>query len=162
MLQIVVGKESACTEGAMRKWSSWWEVKMKHQPKRERLNICMASDFFYPNMGGEIACSLLPSPILSFLLLSPFVIPIFWLFPLHNKHPVNWSHIISYHTIRTFLPTLSIISLIIIPLRSIIITLSFPGVEMHIWCLSQCLIQRGHKVIVVTHSFGDRKGIRYM
>ena len=28
---------------------------MKHQPKRERLNICMASDFFYPNMGGEIS-----------------------------------------------------------------------------------------------------------
>jgi len=29
---------------------------MKHQSnKRERLNICMASDFFYPNMGGMIA-----------------------------------------------------------------------------------------------------------
>jgi phosphatidylinositol glycan class A protein len=36
------------------------------------------------------------------------------------------------------------------------------GVEMHIWCLSQCLIQRGHKVIVVTHAYGDRQGIRYM
>lgn len=33
---------------------------------------------------------------------------------------------------------------------------------MHIWCLSQCLIQLGHKVIVVTHSYCDRKGIRYM
>jgi phosphatidylinositol N-acetylglucosaminyltransferase subunit A len=36
------------------------------------------------------------------------------------------------------------------------------GVEMHIWCLSQCLLQRGHKVIVVTHAYGDRQGIRYM
>ena len=36
------------------------------------------------------------------------------------------------------------------------------GVEMHIWCLSQCLIQRGHKVIVITHAYGDRQGIRYM
>lgn len=33
---------------------------------------------------------------------------------------------------------------------------------MHIWCLSQCLIQRGHKVIVVTHAYGDRQGVRYM
>ena len=33
---------------------------------------------------------------------------------------------------------------------------------MHIWCLSQCLIQLGHKVIVVTHAYEDRKGIRYM
>eukprot|EP01041_Mallomonas_annulata_P007067 gene7067-14379_t len=36
------------------------------------------------------------------------------------------------------------------------------GVEMHIWCLSQCLLQRGHKVIVVTHAYNNRKGIRYM
>lgn len=36
------------------------------------------------------------------------------------------------------------------------------GVEMHIWSLSQCLIQRGHKVIVITHAYGDRQGIRYM
>jgi phosphatidylinositol glycan class A protein len=36
------------------------------------------------------------------------------------------------------------------------------GVEMHIWSLSQCLIQRGHKVIVVTHAYGNRQGIRYM
>jgi phosphatidylinositol N-acetylglucosaminyltransferase subunit A len=36
------------------------------------------------------------------------------------------------------------------------------GVEMHIWCLSQCLIGLGHKVIVVTHSYNERKGIRYM
>lgn len=27
------------------------------------------------------------------------------------------------------------------------------GVEMHIWCLSQCLLQRNHKVIVITHSY---------
>lgn len=36
------------------------------------------------------------------------------------------------------------------------------GVEEHIFNLSQCLLSRGHKVIIVTHSYGDRKGIRYM
>lgn len=36
------------------------------------------------------------------------------------------------------------------------------GVEEHIYNLSQCLLQRGHKVIVMTHSYGDRVGIRYM
>ena len=36
------------------------------------------------------------------------------------------------------------------------------GVEMHIWCLSQCLIRRGHKVIVVTHAYEGRQGIRVM
>lgn len=36
------------------------------------------------------------------------------------------------------------------------------GVEMHIWSLSQCLINLGHKVIVVTHDYGSRQGIRYM
>ena len=34
--------------------------------------------------------------------------------------------------------------------------------QMHIWCLSQCLIQLGHKVIIITHSYENRKGIRYM
>jgi glycosyltransferase involved in cell wall biosynthesis len=48
------------------------------------------------------------------------------------------------------------------------------GVEMHIYQLSQCLIQRGNKVrtsfisphlsqvIIITHYFGNRKGIRYL
>ncbi|PSN41939.1 N-acetylglucosaminyl-phosphatidylinositol biosynthetic protein [Blattella germanica] len=36
------------------------------------------------------------------------------------------------------------------------------GVEEHIFNLSQCLISRGHKVIVMTHSYGDRVGVRYM
>ncbi|XP_053312926.1 phosphatidylinositol N-acetylglucosaminyltransferase subunit A [Spea bombifrons] len=36
------------------------------------------------------------------------------------------------------------------------------GVESHIYQLSQCLIERGHKVIIVTHAYGDRKGIRYL
>lgn len=36
------------------------------------------------------------------------------------------------------------------------------GVEMHIWALAQCLISRGHKVIVVTNTYGHRKGVRYM
>mmetsp|Transcript_5546 Transcript_5546/g.6517 ORF Transcript_5546/g.6517 Transcript_5546/m.6517 type:complete len:432 (-) Transcript_5546:915-2210(-) len=36
------------------------------------------------------------------------------------------------------------------------------GVEMHIWTLSQCLLRMGHKVIVITHAAGDRKGVRYM
>ncbi|XP_013186976.1 phosphatidylinositol N-acetylglucosaminyltransferase subunit A [Amyelois transitella] len=36
------------------------------------------------------------------------------------------------------------------------------GVEEHIYNLSQCLIKRGHKVIVITHSYGERVGIRYL
>jgi len=36
------------------------------------------------------------------------------------------------------------------------------GVEIHIWCLAQCLVQRGHKVIIVTHAYEGRQGIRYM
>jgi len=36
------------------------------------------------------------------------------------------------------------------------------GVEAHIWQLSQCLVQLGHKVIVITHAYGSRVGIRYM
>jgi phosphatidylinositol N-acetylglucosaminyltransferase subunit A len=36
------------------------------------------------------------------------------------------------------------------------------GVETHIWCLSQCLIQKGHKVIVVTHAYEGRQGVRVM
>lgn len=36
------------------------------------------------------------------------------------------------------------------------------GVEEHIYNLSQCLLRRGHKVIVMTHSYNDRVGVRYM
>ncbi|KAL7292480.1 hypothetical protein TKK_0014056 [Trichogramma kaykai] len=36
------------------------------------------------------------------------------------------------------------------------------GVEEHIFNLAQCLLNRGHKVIVMTHSYGERVGIRYM
>ena len=36
------------------------------------------------------------------------------------------------------------------------------GVESHVYQLSQCLIARGHKVIVITHFYGDRQGIRFM
>ncbi len=36
------------------------------------------------------------------------------------------------------------------------------GVEMHIWSLSQSLLQLGHKVVVVTHAYKDRSGVRYM
>ena len=42
---------------------------------------------------------------------------------------------------------------------------SLGGVEMHIWELSQYLMERGHYVIVLTHSYGnnnERCGIRYM
>ncbi|KAJ8328839.1 hypothetical protein BDV3_006470 [Batrachochytrium dendrobatidis] len=56
-------------------------------PVNERLNICMVSDFFYPNMGG---------------------------------------------------------------------------VEGHIYHLSQRLIRRGHRVIILTHAYSDRVGIRYL
>ncbi|KAJ8321018.1 hypothetical protein KUTeg_002605 [Tegillarca granosa] len=36
------------------------------------------------------------------------------------------------------------------------------GVESHIYQLSQCLLERGHKVVIVTHYYNDRKGVRYM
>ncbi|KAL5014898.1 hypothetical protein ScPMuIL_009168 [Solemya velum] len=36
------------------------------------------------------------------------------------------------------------------------------GVESHIYQLSHCLLQRDHKVIVVTHAYGNRKGVRYL
>ncbi|RZF40368.1 hypothetical protein LSTR_LSTR008798 [Laodelphax striatellus] len=36
------------------------------------------------------------------------------------------------------------------------------GVEEHIFNLSQCLLLRGHKVIVMTHAYEDRVGVRYM
>lgn len=36
------------------------------------------------------------------------------------------------------------------------------GVESHIYQLSQCLIEKGHKVVVVTHAYGRRKGVRYL
>lgn len=39
---------------------------------------------------------------------------------------------------------------------------SMGGVETHIWSLSQCLIKKGYKVIIITHKYNDRQGIRYM
>ncbi len=38
------------------------------------------------------------------------------------------------------------------------------GVETHIFNLSQCLLARGHKVVVVTHAYcdGQRVGVRWM
>ncbi len=36
------------------------------------------------------------------------------------------------------------------------------GVEMHMWSLSQCLLSRGFKVVVLTRSYDDRKGVRWM
>jgi len=36
------------------------------------------------------------------------------------------------------------------------------GVESHIYQLAQCLIRKGHKVILATHAYGDRFGVRYM
>eukprot|EP00941_MAST-03F_sp_MAST-3F-sp1_P003773 g3773.t1 len=36
------------------------------------------------------------------------------------------------------------------------------GVEMHQYSLAQCLIQRGHKVVVLTHNYKERSGVRYM
>ncbi|KIH43941.1 PIGA protein, partial [Ancylostoma duodenale] len=36
------------------------------------------------------------------------------------------------------------------------------GVETHIYFLAQCLLELGHKVIVITHAYGDRRGIRYL
>ncbi|KAF3766590.1 family 4 glycosyltransferase [Cryphonectria parasitica EP155] len=36
------------------------------------------------------------------------------------------------------------------------------GVESHIYQLSQRLIDRGHKVVVITHAYKDRTGVRYL
>ncbi|XP_062391269.1 phosphatidylinositol N-acetylglucosaminyltransferase subunit A [Sardina pilchardus] len=36
------------------------------------------------------------------------------------------------------------------------------GVESHIYQLSQCLLEKGHKVVIATHAYGDRRGIRYL
>ncbi|OMJ16491.1 Phosphatidylinositol N-acetylglucosaminyltransferase gpi3 subunit [Smittium culicis] len=36
------------------------------------------------------------------------------------------------------------------------------GVESHVYNNSQCLILRGHKVVVVTHAYGKRNGVRYL
>ncbi|CAI6365239.1 unnamed protein product [Macrosiphum euphorbiae] len=36
------------------------------------------------------------------------------------------------------------------------------GVEEHIFNLSQCLLMKGYKVVVLTHSYQDRVGVRYM
>ena len=36
------------------------------------------------------------------------------------------------------------------------------GVEGHMYHLGQRLTQRGHKVIIVTHAYGQRIGIRYL
>ncbi|PHJ22807.1 n-acetylglucosaminyl-phosphatidylinositol biosynthetic protein family gt4 protein, partial [Cystoisospora suis] len=40
---------------------------------------------------------------------------------------------------------------------------SLGGIETHIYYLSQCLMQRGFKVIVITHYYGDKyQGVRYL
>lgn len=36
------------------------------------------------------------------------------------------------------------------------------GVESHIYQLSQCLLNKGHNVIIITHAYGNRKGVRYL
>lgn len=36
------------------------------------------------------------------------------------------------------------------------------GVESHIYQLSTKLIDRGHKVVVITHAYGNRNGVRYL
>ena len=36
------------------------------------------------------------------------------------------------------------------------------GVEMHIHQLAQCLLRHGHKVIVITHKYGSRTGVRWL
>lgn len=36
------------------------------------------------------------------------------------------------------------------------------GVESHIYQLSQCLLGLGYKVVVLTHAYGSRCGVRYL
>ncbi|KAH8401500.1 hypothetical protein KR009_005923 [Drosophila setifemur] len=39
---------------------------------------------------------------------------------------------------------------------------SIGGVEEHVYNLSQMLLSQGHKVVVLTHAYGDCSGIRYL
>ncbi|KAF7147154.1 hypothetical protein RHSIM_Rhsim03G0064700 [Rhododendron simsii] len=39
---------------------------------------------------------------------------------------------------------------------------NFGGVENHIYSLAQCLLKLGHKVVVMTHAYEKRSGVRYM
>ncbi|KAI8562905.1 hypothetical protein RHMOL_Rhmol03G0071800 [Rhododendron molle] len=39
---------------------------------------------------------------------------------------------------------------------------NFGGVESHIYYLAQCLLKLGHKVVVMTHAYEKRSGVRYM
>ncbi|XP_063941912.1 phosphatidylinositol N-acetylglucosaminyltransferase subunit A isoform X1 [Daucus carota subsp. sativus] len=39
---------------------------------------------------------------------------------------------------------------------------NFGGVENHIYYLSQCLLTLGHKVVVMTHAYGNRSGVRHV
>ena len=39
---------------------------------------------------------------------------------------------------------------------------SMGGVENHVYQLSQCLLMQGHKVIIVTHRYGQRSGVRWL
>ncbi|KAI3738955.1 hypothetical protein L2E82_29256 [Cichorium intybus] len=39
---------------------------------------------------------------------------------------------------------------------------NFGGVENHIYLLSQCLLKLNHKVVVMTHAYANRSGVRYM
>jgi hypothetical protein len=39
---------------------------------------------------------------------------------------------------------------------------NFGGVENHIYALSQCLLQQGHHVVVMTHAYADRTGVRHV
>lgn len=36
------------------------------------------------------------------------------------------------------------------------------GVELHVYHLLQQLILRGHLVVIITHAYGERKGVRYL
>jgi phosphatidylinositol N-acetylglucosaminyltransferase subunit A len=36
------------------------------------------------------------------------------------------------------------------------------GVENHVYELSQCLLSAGHHVVIVTHAYNDRTGVRYV
>lgn len=37
------------------------------------------------------------------------------------------------------------------------------GVEMHMYLVAQCLIKRGHKVIIITSTYsGERIGVRWL
>lgn len=65
-------------------------------------------------------------------------------------------------TLNIWYPCYPCCSLIQVSMVSDFFYPNMGGVENHLFCLSQCLMARGHKVVIVTHAYGDRCGVRWL